>query len=278
MTSCDENPYFNGCVCNPRYGTGSNSRVLELSTQTYHCCGEVAYNNLVGDANDSFCNTSGWWQSALIPELAYGASSAGPPQQLLSAQFDVNQIAQQIPLAVMTVDNNGNQSFSCVGFSNYSTPRLVSYLNPNNGSTYAQVVGCVPLNTDQVSIAGINGIPYTTGNFALYEFKGCDTDATKWLQTCTLNGAVSNINNISSQNFKSASYSGTVSNGTSGDSNEIAGMQRLPFIIVLLIFVALVVLLIIFISSNHNYKTILQNSLPSGTTVNMVSTPMSYSH
>ena len=55
-------------------------------------------------------------------------------------------------------------------------------------------------------------------------------------------------------------------------------MQRLPFIIVLLIFVALVVLLIIFISSNHNYKTILQNSLPSGTTVNMVSTPMSYSH
>ena len=276
MTSCDENPYYNGCTCNPRYGTGGNSRVLELSTQTYHCCGEVAYNNLIGDANDPFCNSSGWWQSALIPEIAIGAAGAGPTNQLLSAQYSVGQLAQQIPLSVMSVDLNGNQSFSCVGFPSYSTPRLVSYLNPNNGSTYAQVVGCVPLDANQTAIAGLNSIPYTSGNFALYEFNACSTEATKWLQTCTLNGASSNINNIGSQNFKSSSYSGTASNGTNGDSTEIAGIQRLPFIIVLLIFIGLIILLIIFISSNHNYKTILENVMPSGTSI--TATPVPYYH
>lgn len=267
MTSCDENPYYNSCICNPRYGVGGNSRVLELATQAYHCCGQVAYNTLVGDANDPFCNTSGWWQSALIPELAIGSASAGPTNALLSAQSAVNQLATQIPLAVMTVDNNNNQSFSCVGYSSYSAPRLVSYLNPNNGSTYVQVVGCVPLNSDQVSIAGTSGIPYTTGNFALYELKGCDTDATKWLQTCSINGSVSNINNVSSQSFKSPYYTGSVSNGNNGNSEEIAGMNRLPFIVVLIIFVILIILLAVFVSYSHHYKTLLENIVPKGTTI-----------
>ena len=41
---------------------------------------------LVGDVNDPFCNNSG----ALIPEIATGAPSDGPSQELLSAQFNDN--------------------------------------------------------------------------------------------------------------------------------------------------------------------------------------------
>jgi preprotein translocase subunit SecG len=272
MTSCDENPYFNGCTCNPRFGEGGNYRVLELSTQTYHCCGEVSYTQNVGDANDQFCTNSGWWQSALLPEIALGSSSSGPPTELLSAQFAVSQLAQQIPIATMSLDVNGNQNYSCTNYSTYSAPRLVSYLNPNNGSKYAQVIGCVPLNSTNNGIAGTDTVPYTTGDFALYELKGCNTDTTKWLQTCIPAGPVSNINNVSSQSYKTSYYSGSVNNGTSGNSTEVAGMQRLPFIVVAIIFAILIILLILFISSSHKYKTALHLAIPSNTTA-IITTP-----
>ena len=188
--SCTLSPLDDLCSCGTRFSASKNSKLFDIESSEYLCCGKVGYslsesvaNNsgtlLLGAAAMDDARCERWWSSSILPAEQRAVAGAGPSSSQLAALEHHSKISAAFPLA--SSDGKTN-TYSCTGkVSNISSlntvPRYLSYKNPNpTGSNYVESVVCVPhdnTNTDS-PYAFMNNTAFSQNQeFAIFKINGC---------------------------------------------------------------------------------------------------------
>lgn len=234
MPSCNEDPYDAACYCSPRYGSGSRSRVLDLETGRYTCCGVVDYSGIY-DRGDGVCR--GWSTGTLDPFRTYAEPNYGPSPNLEVGQRMQITMAATFPLARVR-----RNAYIC---DRGSVPRYVQYPNLNAGSSFVETVACVPWDSINSQYSVTDGEPWDSGNFAFYLIRGCDGSPADEQYVCRPQSHVGSPCNVGPLDFRSTYYSGPSRPTTSSNGNAPETVQGVTPWFFWLMLVIVIILLVI---------------------------------
>ena len=256
MANCSESPLLDNCTCSSKFGPGSNTKVYDMESQQYLCCGNrIPYNmasliasnggNLIdaaASADDIRCNN--WWHTNVDPTQQNAVVGAGPTQSKLDRVQHMANISEAFPPP--SIDGKTN-TYSCVGkissLSNLHTvPRYVSFRNPNAGENYTELVSCVP-HDDTKTGAPYNFLNGTTFNnneeFAIFKMTGCNDPN---LETCVVGIDKAPTGSLE---YNSAIYNGSKFPNHDNTNENVTSNMTWIIILVLCGIVVIMILLLI---------------------------------
>jgi hypothetical protein len=256
MANCSESPLLDNCTCSSKFGAGNNTKLFDMDTQQYLCCGnKIPYDmatrlvnnggnlvNAAAAADDTRCDA--WWHTNVNSSQQVGVTGAGPTQSKLDAVQHMANISGAFPPP--SIDGKTNL-YSCIGKVSsvsglHTVPRYLSFRNPNAGENYTEMVACVP-HDDSKANAPYNFLTGTSFNnteeFAIFTITGC-SDLNS--ETC-----ITPIDKapIGSLEFNSGPYNGSkFPHHNNTDDNTVSNMTWIIILVLCGIVVIMIVLLI----------------------------------
>ncbi len=249
MTSCNENPLDVTCTCSSKFASGTLSRIYDIGTEEYVCCGNVGYDmydalNIEGNIlkagasmDDPRCET--WWTGIINPLDTVALPLAGPSSSKVAVLESQVNISNYFPNPNI---NGVTNTFSCVGIESSglplipTVPKYVVYQNPNAGETFIETIQCVPKGGDYQALSQTSFA--STGNFAIYSVNGCNDTTSVSPPICMPANGITGIS-IGSQEFKSSNYTGYITPDSASTEAQI------PWIILMVVLVILFIILIV---------------------------------
>lgn len=256
MANCSESPLLDNCNCSSKFGPGSNTKVYDMESQQYLCCGnKVPYDmatlltshsgNLIdaaASADDTRCVN--WWHTNIDPTKQNAVTGAGPTQAKLDAVQHMANISAAFPPP--SIDGKTN-TYSCTGKVSslsglHTVPRYLSFKNPNAGENYTELVACVPHDDSKSSTpySFLTGTSFNNNeDFAIFTMTGCNNLN---LETC-----VTPIDKapVGSLEFSSVNYNG--SKFPSHDNSDDNVTSNMTWIIILVLCGVVVIMLLLLI-------------------------------
>ncbi len=257
MSSCNENHLDPRCACSSKFGEGSLSRIYDIPTGEFVCCGNIQYDmynafqdesSLIKAAaalDDPRCHT--WWTRSIDRRETLAPLNAGPTPSKLSILRNQNDISYHFPNPDI-IGPTG--TVSCVGITSpgvpsvhTTVPRYVSYLNPDAGEKYIETIQCVPRGTDVNPYRALRQTGFAkTGDFAIFGIEGC-TDA-PLNSVCVPSKGIENLG-IGPLEFESTNYNGPIHPGPTPEPCEEKQSSRTWLIIVLVVLAVIFIILVI---------------------------------
>jgi len=272
MSSCNENRLDINCTCSSKFGNGNLTRIYDISTDEYICCGNVGYKmydatQLSGgdlkDAaallDDSRCES--WWRGTIDKEFTIALPTAAPTTSKLNILKEQVEVSKYFPNSNI---NGIAGSFSCLNIQSpglptvETVPKYVVYPNPNAGEKFIETIQCVPKGTNNYSELKQTNFA-STGNFAIYGIQECNNNSS---QVCFPPNGIAGIS-IGSQEYKSNNFNGyitpdtchkpsTCDKPTNCDKNKNCNNSNRNLwigLIIVLVIIFIIIIFVLFMSS-----------------------------
>jgi hypothetical protein len=164
MSSCSENPFDSNCICSST--VGSDGKVYDPATQTFHCCGHVPFNitgtNLptyidsIPEAATPYC--SAWWDQYRTA----GSAPYGEKAKLATILSRQEHISSVFTPAVV---DTAAKTITC---ATGTVPRWASFKNPNKGEATIPMLVCTSIAPELAS-----NVDFIASGASTYKIKTC---------------------------------------------------------------------------------------------------------